>query len=48
MGFTYKEVKSLKMGEYLDLFNSYKKVFNMKAEGMKYKLPEKRTSMLDL
>lgn len=48
MGMTKREAERILMGEYVDMFSSYKQVFNMKAEGMKYKLPEKKTSMLDL
>lgn len=48
MGFVKKEIEAMRMGEYIDLFNAYKAVHNMRVEGMKYKLPEKRVSMLDL
>jgi len=48
MGLSMTESEHLRMGQYVDMFSSYKQVFNMKAEGMKYKLAEKKTSMLDL
>lgn len=48
MGLTKTEVEQLRIGQYLEMFNRYKAIFNMRADGMKYKFPEKRTSMLDL
>lgn len=48
MGLSRSEVEHLRFGEYVDMFDHYKVIFNMRADGMKYKLPEKRVSMLDL
>ena len=48
MGLNKSEIEHTRMGQYVDMFNHYKVIHNMRVEGMKYKLPEKRVSMLDL
>lgn len=51
MGLTKKEVEHLKIGEYQDLFDSYKEIHNMEVQKMLYIIPDrldKPVSMLDL
>lgn len=48
MGLSKSEIEHMRLGEYADMFQSYKILYNMRAEGMTYKMPEKRVSMLDL
>lgn len=48
MGLTKTEIEHMRIGEYVDMFGQYKLIHNMRVEGLKYKLPEKRVSMLDL
>ena len=48
MGFTYIEIRHMRLGEFSDYFETYKPVFNMRTTGATYKIPEKRVSMLSL
>ena len=48
MGFTFKEVCKMRLGEFSDYFEVYKPIFNMRSQGATYKMPEERVSMRDL
>ena len=48
MGFTFREVCKMRLGEFSDYFETYKPIFNMRSQGATYKMPEERVSMRDL
>lgn len=51
MGLSLTELKSLTLGQYLDIFDAYKEIYNMEINRITYIIPEKlnqRTSMRDL
>lgn len=51
MGLTKNETEHLYIGEYMDLFDAYKEIYNMEAKKMLYVLPnrlDEPVSMLDM
>ena len=48
MGLSKAEWEHMRMGEYMDLFDSYKAVYNARMQKHLYQLPEERVSMRDL
>ena len=51
MGLTKEETEHLYMGEYMDLFDASKEIYNMEIEKMLYVIPDKLdkpVSMRDL
>jgi hypothetical protein len=48
MGLSKTEWEHMRMGEYMDLFDSYRPIHNMKVQKYIYPLPEERVSMRDL
>lgn len=41
MGFTNGEVKHMTFGEWMDYFDTYKQIYNMRANGYTFKEPRK-------
>ncbi len=51
MGLTKYETEHLYIGEYMDLFDAYKEIYNMEAKKMLYILPDRLdepVSMIDM
>lgn len=48
MGLTKWEIEHMRLGEYYEIFDVYKELYNMQIEKKVYILPEKRVSMMDL
>ena len=51
MGLTKTEVGQLRIGEYMDLFDSYKEIYNMETKKLLYVIPDRLdepVSMRDL
>lgn len=48
MGLTKTEWEHMRMGEYTDLFDSYRPIHNMRVQKYIYPLPEEKVSMRDL
>ena len=48
MGLTKSEFEHMRMGEFLDLFDSFKPIHNAHINKNLYPLPEKQVSMRDL
>lgn len=41
MGFSYGEVRHMTFGEWMDFFDTYKQIYNMKANGYTFVEPRK-------
>ncbi len=48
MGLSKTEWEHMRMGEYIDLFDAYKPIHNMRIQKYIYPLPEEKVSMRDL
>lgn len=51
MGLNRREIGLMRLGDYMDLFDAYKEIYNMEVKRMLYVIPDrldKPVSMLDL
>ena len=48
MGFSGQEVRYMHFGEWSDLFEEYKRIYNFKTKKMLFRTKEEQVSMLDM